>query len=143
VHCQQHRHAGVSVVEDLNLPFRRVDAVEATGVLLNRAAPGHEQSKEQRVETGIVEPLADIAAGYERHSGLLVGDRLQRRFDLLPFPGAQFAGSLRALMGTRNIEATIPGVGNSVPRNYLSYLPELRAKSGWLVQLRSGANRDY
>ena len=75
MHRQQHRHAVIDIVEDLNHALRRVDAVEATGVLLDRAAPGHGQGKEQCVEAGIVEPLANVAAGCEQHPRLLVGDR--------------------------------------------------------------------
>ena len=62
-HPRQHRHVEVRVVVDAHLALAVVEAVQSARVLGDRAAPRDRKRQEQRVQTRIVESLADVLAG--------------------------------------------------------------------------------
>lgn len=73
-HARAHRHCAVNVVVDAHFLFRVVQAVQASDVLRERAAPRDRQREEERVEPAVVEALADIAARGDDHAWHVFGN---------------------------------------------------------------------
>jgi hypothetical protein len=60
-HPQEHRDFAINVIVDPNLGLARVETVQPSRVLHERALPGDGQGQKQRVEACIVEALANVA----------------------------------------------------------------------------------
>ena len=59
-HLGEHRHIAVDVVHHTHFGFRVMLAVQAAGILDQRAFPRDRHGEEQGVETGVVEALSDF-----------------------------------------------------------------------------------
>ena len=57
--------------------------MQAAGILGNRPPPGDRQRQEQGVETGVVKPFAEVAAGRQDDAFFALGDGRQLRERLL------------------------------------------------------------
>ena len=92
-HSCEHRHVEIRVVVDADLALAVVEAVQAAGVLRDRASPRDRQRQEQRVEAGIIEPFADVLAGRQDDPRLVAGNGREPVSDglslLLAEPGPQ------------------------------------------------------
>ena len=107
-HPRQHRDVQVSVVVDAHLALAVMQPVQSTDVLRDRSMPGDGKRQEQGVEPGVVESLADVAAGRQEHAILMRWNRGQRgvraialgfahataKDDQVPHLGREAAGQL-------------------------------------------------
>jgi len=62
IHRGQNWHAAIHIIINDNLAFAVVQTMQATNVLLQRAAPRNRHGQKKRVEARIVEALADVTA---------------------------------------------------------------------------------
>jgi hypothetical protein len=68
----RHGDLAIHIVVDPDFSLARVQAVKPTGVLHESALPGDGHSQEQGIEPRVVESFADVAAGGEDESRLVV-----------------------------------------------------------------------
>ena len=68
VHSCQHPDVRIDVVVHLHNLLVIVRAMETPDVWLKRFLPRDRHGEEQRVQTRILDPLADVAAGRQDHS---------------------------------------------------------------------------
>ena len=61
-HLREHCLIPIDVIVDNHVTLRRVEAVEPSSILGERAAPRDRHGQEQSVEPRIIEALAEIAA---------------------------------------------------------------------------------
>ena len=81
-HAPERRHRAVDIVVDRHFAFGRMQPVQPAGILRERALPGDRHREKQRVETGVVEPLADIAPDGDQHPFFPVRDGVEPLRDL-------------------------------------------------------------
>ena len=55
---------GIDEIDDPNVGLGSVLSMQAAGVLLQGAFPGHRQSEEQRIESRVIESFADATLGF-------------------------------------------------------------------------------
>ncbi len=78
----QRPHAHVDIVVDDHLALGVVVTVQPAGILGKRAFPRDRHGKEKGIETGIIEPLAEIAPGRDNDTFLGLGNRGEMRGDV-------------------------------------------------------------
>lgn len=73
-HAAQYGNVGIDVVVDASFGLLRVRPVEPAGVLDDGALPCDRHGEQERVETGVVEALADESPGREHQSRLIASE---------------------------------------------------------------------
>lgn len=71
-HPSQRRDGRIDVIEDAHFLLSRMQTMKTSRVLHQRALPRDRHGKKQRVEPGIIEPLADVATRREDESFFIV-----------------------------------------------------------------------
>jgi hypothetical protein len=76
-HLRKDRLVAIDVVDNPDFVLSRVGAVEAPGILDQRAAPRDRHHEEERIQPGVVEAFADVATGRQEQALFAIGDRSQ------------------------------------------------------------------
>jgi hypothetical protein len=71
VHSRQHKDVGAYVIVDSQNTLGIMKSVETSYVLLERSLPGNGHRQKERIQAGIVEPFAYVAAGRQNDSRLV------------------------------------------------------------------------
>ena len=77
-HLREHRLVLIDVVLADDVEFRGAQAVHAAGILGQGSAPRVRHCQKESVEPYVVEALAEIASGSDKHPFLIIWDRHQR-----------------------------------------------------------------
>ena len=89
-HSRQHGHVEIGVIVDAHLALPVVQTMQPARVLRDRSPPRDRKRQKQRVQTWVVESLANVLAGREDDSPFLPRDGCETVIDrlalLLPMP---------------------------------------------------------
>jgi hypothetical protein len=92
-HSRQHRYVEIGVVVDAHLAFPVVQTMQPAGVLRDRPPPRDRKRQKQRVQTRVVESLANVLASRKDDSPFVTRNGCETLIDrlslLLAHSGAQ------------------------------------------------------
>jgi hypothetical protein len=118
-HSRQHRHVQIGIVVDAHLALAVVQTMRSAGVLRDRSSPRDRKRQKQRVQTRIVEPLANVLTSREDERVVLPGSRETQRCEVI--------------RNAPSGNATCVEVGWNPPRNTVVYGVTSRGIGGTLI----------
>jgi hypothetical protein len=83
-HSGEHGDLAIYVVDNPNLAFSRMQPMQSSGILHERAFPRNRQRKEQSVQAGIVESFPDVSAGCQQEALFFCWNRSELFLDFTP-----------------------------------------------------------